>query len=396
MRIGFDALCVDNQSGSGIYARELLLALSRQDSTNEYHVFLPDNPANCGLDNLSSNFCTHIAHTAKRFIRPLWVQTILPLRTRKLDLLHVPQFAAPVWGKAPLVVTIHDVAYEVFPETIPILRRKFYRTVVPRAAQRAAKIIADSDGSKREISEILDVQPEKIATIPLGVSQDFFERQPDERIASLRREYGLTGKYVLTVGTLEPRKNLPTLLRAFANLRQQGWTAKLAIVGRPGWDYRQILTLAESEALAGAVVFLGFVPRSDLPAIYQTALAFAFPSLHEGFGLPLLEAMASGIPVISSGIDSALELLKEEGTGLMVEAKDVRGWTDAIEDVLKDSELARHLGTHAKQAARKYTWDITARKTIQVYESVSGKSSKGKSGGRNEQSQRTRRRIRNR
>jgi len=372
MKIGIDALAADNRSGSGVYTWQLLRALSRIDSENEYHLFLGVSPKVLDIVPWPANFIPHRVLLDKTALRPLWVEGILPLRAQwlGLDVLHSPQFVGPFWGKTPLVVTIHDVVYERFPETVRRLHRSFYRTVVPRVVGHAKRIITDSRCSQKEIADIFHIPEESLAVIPLGVAKEYFRPIASAEVASVREKYHLFEDYILAVGTLEPRKNLVTLLRAFAQLRERGIEAELAVIGRPGWNYRSVMALSDSETFVDKVTFLGFVPFEDLYALYQGASAFAFPSLHEGFGLPLLEAMASGAPVVASGIPTSLDLLNREGSGLMVEAMDVKGWADALEDILRDKELAAHLGRTGRAVARSYTWERTARETLSVYKSL--------------------------
>lgn len=370
MKIGFDALAADNRSGSGVYCRQLLRALARVDSRNEYHVFLPGHPEELGLEPLSSNFLFHRLLVRSRLMRPLWVQTMLPLHARRLGLhlLHVPQFVAPLWGSTPLVTTIHDVVYEVFPETVRTTHRFFYQKLVPKVIGRCAAIITDSTQSSKEICQTFSLDPQRLTVIGLGADEQFFRQRSHDEIQAVTQRYQLPQQYILAVGTLEPRKNLVTLLRALAVLRTRGMQPFLAIIGRPGWNYKSVLALADSDQLVESVSFLGFVPECDLYCLYQGASAFAFPSLHEGFGLPLLEAMASGLPVVASGIPTSLDLLRKEGTGLMVDAHDIEGWANALEDILNDKELTTHLGGNARAAAQSHTWERAARATLKVYE----------------------------
>ncbi len=372
MKIGFDALAADNRSGSGVYSRQLLHALARLDSVNEYHIFHTCRVEQLGLGVLPLNFVTHRLLLRARPLRPLWVQTFLPLHAQRLglDLLHVPQFVAPVWGRTPLVTTVHDVAYEVFPKTVRSIHRSLYQRLVPKVVSRSAALITDSEHSRKEIAEVFHLEPHDVTVIGLGVSEEFFQQVSSDRINAVRNHYQLPEQYVLAVGTLEPRKNLVTLLRALSVLRTRGMEPFLAVIGRPGWNYKSVLALADSADLVESVSFLGFVPEEDLYPLYQGASAFTFPSLHEGFGLPLLEAMASGLPVVASGIAASLDLLRKEGTGLMVDAYDIEGWANAVEDILKDKELATHLGRNARQAAQSHTWERAARATLKVYQQV--------------------------
>ena len=374
MKIGFDALAANNRSGSGLYTKQLLLALSGLDRENEYFVFSSTRPQALGMQDTPPNFRFVKTRFFSNAFKPIWTQTLLPVHCRRygLDLLHVPQFVAPVWGSVPLVVTIHDVAYRVFPETIARSRLMLYNRIVPRVAARARAIIADSEGAQRDVSRILGIASERIRVIPLGVGEDFFNPISKGDVDFVKRKFALQRDYILAVGTLEPRKNLETLIGAFDVLCRKGCEVELAIVGRPGWKYGSVLKLANSPTMDNRVKFLGFVSRSDLPALYQGASAFAFPSLYEGFGLPILEAMASGAPIVASGIAVALELLKREGTGLTVEPHDVQAWADALEDIVTDTELASFMGANAREEARNYTWERTAQQTLELYGDLVG------------------------
>lgn len=376
MKIGIDALAVDNRSGSGIYTCELLAMLARIDRRNEYYIFVPHR-FNALPDSLcAENFHLHPVRLLHPGLRPLWVQTVLPLRAKslRLDVLHSTQFSAPVRSPVPLVVTMHDVIYKMFPETLRRSRLAYYRFIVPKVAQRCKYLITDSQGAKNDIVRELKIDPSKVKAIPLAASEEFNNTISEEQTQRVRETYSLPEQYILSVGTLEPRKNLSTLIDAFMKIAQDFPSTNLVIAGRAGWGYEKLFPDEQSNhSFRDRIQFLGFVPKADLPVIYRLASVFAFPSLYEGFGLPLLEAMMSGTPVVASGIPTSLELLKTEGTGLVVEPKDVQGWAQAMEDVLRDKELSSCLAANGKQAASVYSWERTAESTLAVYEAASEK-----------------------
>lgn len=299
-----------------------------------------------------------------------WTLVGLPraAASASVDLIHAPAYTAPFWSRAPVVLTIHDVSYARRPEWYPYrrdwARRAFYR----RSAHSAAQIITDSSFSADEIRAAYGVDRRRITVVPLGVDEGFV---PLEQGLPTHLPARVVEPYLLHVGDLHERRNLPTVVDALIAARQQfGGSAALSLV-LAGVDRGVGGALCEMAAAAGvpdAVVALGEVGEDRLRALYQHATALVYPSLYEGFGLPPLEAMACGVPVIASKAASMPEVVGD--AGLLLEPLDVSAWTDAVVRVVNDEHLRRRLRSEGLHRAAQFTWARTARLTVEVYRRV--------------------------
>ena len=285
-----------------------------------------------------------------------------------VDLYHATEHLLPVLRRARSVFTLHDAAYLHFPQYHLPRNRLFLRLMMPRFLARADAVITVSDFTRRDAERIYDVPPEKLHVIPEGVEPRFQPIEAAATLADVRARYRLPERFVLFVGTLEPRKNLVTLLEAYAALRRQGDTPGLVVAGGKGWLYDEFFDKLRALGLDGAVTLTGYVPDDDLPALINCAEVFAFPSIFEGFGLPPLEAMACGVPVVCSDASSLPEVVGE--AGLLLPPKDVAAWTEALGRVLRDSALRARLRAQGLARARQFTWEAAARQTLAVYERV--------------------------
>jgi glycosyltransferase involved in cell wall biosynthesis len=365
MRIGINALFLERpETGSGQYTRHLLEALAKVDPTNEYLLFSPGPTP-------------PISNRAK-----LWFEQVsFPRACRHLDLAHVPYFASPLFPTVPTVVTVHDLIPLILPayRGSPLVR--LYTRLVAAAARRAEAIITVSQASERDIVRYLQIPPERIH-VTYEAAGEAFQPVEDEacpepsrraQLAAIRQKYALPERYLLYLGGFDQRKNLSTLLRAFALLvsKQQ---ARLVIAGRlPGRDgplfpdpRRQVGELGLEER----VIFTGWVPEEDKPALLSGATAFVFPSLYEGFGLPALEAMACGTPVIASSRSSLPEVVGEGG--ILVEPTDVEALVEAMRVLLADDVLRAELRQRALAQAARFSWKQTALETLAVYRKAVG------------------------
>jgi len=249
------------------------------------------------------------------------------------------------------------------------LNRWFLTLMMPRFLQAADTVIAVSECTKRDAVRLYGLDEAKIRVICEGVNSRFRPASPEAMAVAWAR-YGLPERYILCVGTIEPRKNLNTLMEAFATLKVRPATCdlRLVIVGKKGWLYKGFFRRLRELGLEGEVVFPGFVPDEDLPALYSAAELFVFPSLYEGFGLPPLEAMACGTPVIASNTSSVPEVVGE--AGILVEPRDVRVLAGAMERVLMDEGKQREMRDKGLQQAARFSWERAARETLQVYGEV--------------------------
>lgn len=372
MRVAVDATAIPRQrAGAGTYTYWLVDALARSGAVKELTVFAKPGTldGNAALAAPGVTICW--VRLGSRLQRMLWEQTALPLqlRRRRLELLHSPHHTTPL---APLpcrrVVTVHDVTFFVLPHRYPWLRRCYFRAVTRQAALRADAVITVSDSSKADIHRVLGLPEGRVHAIPLAAAPTFTPERDPGALEALRRRYGLPPRYVLSVGTLEPGKNRDALLRAFARLRDAGLDHALVVAGPRGWRQEGLDDTVKELSLRDRVLVLGYVPEEDLPDLYRGAELFAFPSLHEGFGLPALEALACGTPVVASNGSAMPEVL--DGAALLVDPRDVGALAQAMVRVLTDADLAADLRARGPERARLFSWERTARETLAVYRQV--------------------------
>jgi glycosyltransferase involved in cell wall biosynthesis len=279
--------------------------------------------------------------------------------TDDADVVHVPWLAAPPHGRAPLVVTAHDLVLLRFPEYLNRKTRWMARMGLRQAIRESKAFIAVSYSTANDLIRLAGIRKERVYVVP-EAADGYFRPVPASQV---RERYKVEGPFLLYVGTLEPRKNLTGLVRAFAALDIPG--LKLVIVGKKGWMYRELFETVKALALRSRVVFTGFVPASDLPALFSAAEVFVYPSLYEGFGLPVLEAMQCGAPVITTNVSSLPEVAGE--AALLVAPDDVRGLTGAIRRVLAEPGLREELRGKGFEQSRRFSWSKTADLTAEVY-----------------------------
>ncbi len=281
------------------------------------------------------------------------------------DLFHATDNVFPGLKRARTVFTLYDLVIVRHPETVSPMNRAYLRAILSLALRDADRIIAISEFTKQEAIEIYGTSSERIVVIPLGVHDDFAPAS-DAAMASVRERYALPGPYLLTVGTIEPRKNLPTLFRALRALERM--EHRLVVVGAPGWKRSMALAELDLVRAGDRVRFLGRVPEADLPALYSAASLLLFPSLYEGFGIPVLEAMACGTPVVCSNSASLPEV---GGDAVhLVPPTDADAWAGAIERLLGDDRERSDLRARGLRRAACFRWSATARKTLNVYREV--------------------------
>lgn len=269
----------------------------------------------------------------------------------------------------PTVLTVHDLIFERYPEHHTRRNSWFLRAAMPRFVAAATAIIAVSQHTRRDLVELYQAPAEKIHVVYEGVDDHFQPATPTE-IARVKQQYSPDRPYLLMVGTLEPRKNHATALAALARLKAQGMPHRLLIVGGHGWLFEPIRHLVDDLQLAGDVVFTGYAPAQDLPPLYSGAACVLQPSLYEGFGFPVLEAMACGAPVVCSNVSSLPEVAGD--AALLVDALDEAGLAAAVQTVLTDSALAARLSEKGRDQAGRFRWERCAAETVAVYRRVIG------------------------
>jgi len=285
------------------------------------------------------------------------------------DLLFVPAHVLPIVHPRCSVVTVHDLGYLYYPEAHRLLDRIYLDLSTRYNARAASHLIADSSVTKRDLIERYGIKPDKITVVYPGYDETIFQPVRDEEaIEAVKTRYDIVSDYILFVGTLQPRKNLACLIEAFSNLQSPISNLQLVIAGKKGWLYKEVFQQVENLGLEGSAVFTDYVPEGDLPALLSGARLFVFPSLYEGFGLPVLEAIACGTPVVCSNASSLPEVVGD--AAVLVDPMDVEGLAMAIERVLGDEELRAKLIERGFEQAKKFSWERCARETLDVLESV--------------------------
>ncbi len=299
--------------------------------------------------------------------RILWEQMIQPfsLWRARPDLLHALAFVSPVLSRVPSVVTVYDLSFIHYPQVLSSSRRLYLRLFTRRSCEQARRVIAISQSTARDLTDSFGIPPQKIDVAVPGVSERFCPLPPED-IARFRQENGLPDRFLFFVGTLEPRKNLSMLLRAYAQLPAGDRQAvHLVLAGGKGWMYDDIFrTMAELD-LSDTVHLPGYLPADQLPLWYNAADAFVYPSIFEGFGLPVVEAMACGTPVLVSNVSSLPEAVGDAGRQLP--PGDVSAWTEALAQVIHDAAWRDDFGERGRLWSRHFTWANTALQTVACY-----------------------------
>ncbi len=375
MRIAIDYTAAIRQgAGIGQYVRCLVDAMLAQDASNSYTLLASGRPTPTRPFPTADNVRARTIFIPDRYLNVLWYRWRLPLYATffsgQVDIYHGPDFALPpLNGKLRKVVTVHDLAFLEHPEyAVPSLAA-YLKKVVPEAVASADVVAAVSQTTGQALIDHLKTPREKITVIPNGVGA-YFRRITDPVIlGATRHKYGLKHPLVLGVGTLEPRKNHIGLVKAFAQAqKKKGGPAMLALAGGKGWLYEETRQVVSELKLENKVRFLGRVSDLELITLYSLADVFAFPSFSEGFGIPPLEAMACGAPVITSNTSSLPEVTGD--AALLVDPHDVKAMGHAITRLLEDEQLREELRQKGYQRARQYTWSAPASKMLSVYQKL--------------------------
>lgn len=368
MRIGFDGTpLLGQRSGVGYYTGNLLSALMEVQPDWEYLLY-SNRPLNGLEPSLPATQNGHHRYFPRS--RWLWMQTILPgiIRQSRPHLCHFTNALAPLWQPAPYVLTIHDASLFVYGEYHPWARHLTMRLTLPLIARRAAAVITVSQHSRDDLVRVLNLDPAKIHVVYEAAGESFRPVEDFAALARVRRKYSLPPDFLLYVGTLEPRKNLLRLLRAVKQIRDEGLPHHLVLAGGVGWMMESFDQEVHALGLQDAVHYLGYIPSEDLPALFSLATVFTFPSLYEGFGLPPLEAMACGTPVLTSNRSSLAEICGD--AAYLVDPLSTEDIAAGLSALLRDETLRRELRCKGLQRAASFSWQRAACDTVDVYRQV--------------------------
>ncbi len=353
-------------AGINWYIYNLLGCLPSVGNQHRYTVFLGDAEASRALPDLRTKMTS--LPTVNPAVRIIWEQLVQPLQLwrESIDLLHSLAFVQPVIMPCAGVITIYDLSFFLFPQRFQPWRRLYLKWGTGYSARRARRVIAISNSTKHDITRLLNVPEGKVDVVPCGVDDDFRPIEDKGLLDGFRSKRGLPRQMILFVGTIEPRKNLTTLLRSYALLRQRIQAPPLVIGGPKGWHHEEVFTQAQELSLQEQVLFPGYIPREELPLWYNAADLFIYPSLYEGFGLPPLEAMACGTPVVTSNTSSLPEVVND--AGILVNPDGVEEMAGAMQRLLSDAELRAEMTTRGLSRARTFSWRRAATETVQVYD----------------------------
>ena len=371
MRIAIDAHSVGTQlAGNETYAVNLIEALAEINQANQYALYVTKRSALDRFRNRWPNFTVKRTLPHTPLVR-IPITLSAELRKNPVDVLHV-QYTAPPFAPCSIVATIHDLSFEHLPETFNRRSRTQLRATVRRTARNAAQILTLSEFSRRDIIETYKIDPERVSVTPAAAPSHFAAVTDETELRRIRLTYGIKRDYILALGSIQPRKNLVRLINAYAALRNNrtGLTLpQLVLAGKRGWLETETIRAAKQSDASKDILFVGYVPETDLPALYSGALCFAYPSYFEGFGLPVVEAMLCGTPVIAGNLTSLPEVVGS--AGVLVDPFDEAAIAEGLAELIENPDYRAQLRAKGLERAKTFSWKTTARLTLQAYERAS-------------------------
>ncbi len=387
MHIGIDITSAVTQSaGIGRYTRELVRALFALNAPHTYTLFYASEKRVARpIEPLPPQTRLRRLPIHDKWLARLWHRLHIPLPvewiTGRVDLFHSPDFTLPpTLPRTRTLLTVHDLSFMRDPDSAVAPLRRYLTRAVSRSVSRAHRVLADSQATKDDLVLLFGTPPGKIDVLLSGVDARFRPVRDPAALAAVRARYDLgSGPFILAVGTIQPRKNYVRLIQAFAQVVGRWWQigtdlmgdVNLVIAGGKGWMTDAIFTEVARLGLQGRVKFTGFVDDADLPALYSASTVFAYPSLYEGFGLPALEAMACGAPVIGSNVSSIPEVVGD--AGLLVDPLDVDAIAAGLIGLLKDASARDDYMRAGIQRAARFTWEAAARRLLSIYDEMTSR-----------------------
>jgi glycosyltransferase involved in cell wall biosynthesis len=366
MIIGLDGneANVKNPVGSGQYALSMLQEFAKYRN-HHFIVYLKENPQE-DLPKENSNFKYKVFGPKK-----LWTQFALPLKLsfgQKLDSFFTLGHYGPRFSRIPYSVTIFDLSYLHYPDLFN--KNDLYQLVnwSKYSVQKAKHIFAISNSTKDDIIKHYKIDPTKISVTYMGYNQETFKPQSKASIDKAKTKYKIKGDYIVFVGTLQPRKNIERLIEAFAQIRKTVDNLSLVIVGKKGWLYDSIFQKVKDLNLMQGVIFTNYVPEEDLTALISGSKLYVLPSLYEGFGIPVIEAQACGVPVAVSGTSSLPEIAGD--SGILIDPQSVDSIAVAIKNILSDEKLSKDLVAKGFENIKRFSWQKCAQETIKILQDL--------------------------
>ena len=376
MRIGINALYLlpGRVGGTEVYIRNLVRWLLKIDAENEYFIFI--NKESAGIFEEFSgrlNIVMCPIHAQRRPVRVLWEQIALPMQIKKrnIDLLLSAGMTAPFLCPARSVLVLYDLQHVNQPWNFPKVFLFFLKALIYLSAKTSSSIITISEKVKNDIVKHYNIPPERVHAIYIGIDTgSFFIRKPAE-LKPVMDKYRLPSRFILYPAASLPHKNHERLLEAFKTVKKEEKTLKLLLTGARDYGHENIERKIKELDLKDDVIFLGWLPHEDMPAIYCASTLLIFPSLHEGFGMPVIEAFASGVPVVCSDIEPLKEIA--EGAALFIDPYNPESIAEGILKVLNDGKLRQELIKNGLERAKNFRWEVLAEKTLSVLNSSSGR-----------------------
>jgi glycosyltransferase involved in cell wall biosynthesis len=368
MKIAFDLRRIGNP-GIGRYMKCLVEAVTAQAPEHEYLLILP--PDANGTIECPGRRAEKICSSSRYYSVQEQVELPRLLRRHKADLLHSPHFNIPLARPCPTVVTIHDVIYLACKQDLPSrLGRLYYHAMMAASVRLAKRILTDSEFSRQDIIRYLHADPQKIEVVYPAVHPSFQRVSDPTRLEAVRSRYGLEEDYILYTGIYKPRKNHAGLLRAFREFLKSGEKAKLVIAGPLGEGEAELRKLGNELGIANTIIFTGYVPDSELPSLYSAARVYACPSLYEGFGFTVLEAMACGTPVVCSAATSLPEIAGD--AAIYADARNPEQFAAALQRAFANGDIQRQLIEKGFANHKRFTWERAACRTVRAFELAAG------------------------